>query len=649
MRKILHLSLQKKLLFAFAMILVIPTLIIGLLSYYSAKTQIETQQMASAKASMELLNANISSTIEPKLNDAQYFAQFFKQTSSEENLRTKLADYLAIHPEALIAYVGKADGKMIREPYYEYASTFDPRNRPWYEAAIASNGQPIITAPYISTSSGELVLTVAQQLQDRSGVFGIDISIETLKTIANQVNIGEQGYVTLLDTQKKYIAHHEMDSATEATESYIEKIYTNTNGQLEATEGFIYYLTNDITGWKLVGTMLPDEVRAAAAPILKINFSVLAVAFLIGGIFILFIIRSITKPILALRDTAVTVSEGDLTKHIEVKTNDEIGQLAEAFNTMKHRLRDVLYQVEDSTHAVHQAANILDASATQVIHATEQTSNAISEVAAIADEQMLRNEENTQSLTIVAQNVMGIAKDTHDVSALSHKAMTQAEIGSTSIHGAVSQMAQIEHSVTETDRTIRSLYDRTKEINSILDVIQEISNQTNLLALNASIEAARAGEHGKGFAVVADEVRKLAEDSKNSTEKINQLIQSIQAGTANSVQMMQDTLNDVNQGIVICNESAERFDQILVSMQQIVPTINQMSTTTQEIASRVQEVTVSAEQLTEKAHMNARSTEEVAASSEEILASMEEMAASAESLLTTANHLQQTMGHFKIK
>ncbi|WP_431027456.1 methyl-accepting chemotaxis protein [Lysinibacillus sp. LZ02] len=649
MKKLLHLGLRKKLLFAFAMILVIPTLIIGLLSYYSAKTQIETQQMASAKASMELLNANISSTLEPKLNDTQYFAQFFKKISSEEELRTKLSDYLAIHPEALITYVGTANGKMIREPYYEYTSTYDPRNRPWYEAAIASNGQPIITAPYISTSSGELVLTVAQQLQDGSGVFGIDISIETLKTIANQVKIGEQGYVTLLDTQKKYIAHHEMDSATEATESYIEKIYTNTNGQLEATEGLIYYLTNDITGWKLVGTMLPDEVSAAAAPILKINFSILAVSFMIGGIFILFIIRSITKPILALRDTAITVSEGDLTKHIEVTTNDEIGQLAEAFNTMKYRLRDILYQVEDSTHAVQQAAHILDASATQVIHATEQTSNAISEVAVIADEQMLRNEENTQSLTIVAQNVMAIAKNTHDVSALSQQAMTQAEIGSTSIHGAVSQMAQIEHSVTETDRTIRSLYDRTKEINSILDVIEEISNQTNLLALNASIEAARAGEHGKGFAVVADEVRKLAEDSKSSTEKISQLIKSIQAGTANSVQMMQETLNDVNQGIVISNESAERFDQILVSMQQIAPTINQISTTTQEIATRVQAVTLSAEQLTEKAHTNARSTEEVAASSEEIFASMEEMAASAESLLTTANHLQQTIAHFKIK
>ncbi|MEK4627447.1 methyl-accepting chemotaxis protein [Solibacillus sp. FSL R7-0682] len=641
-------SIKKRLIIAFAIILIIPTSIISLLSYNKAKEQIKTEQLSNAETSIHLLNENISALIDPKLYDANYLSSTLINKGATEQIHAILADYLATHPEALIAYVGTSEGKMIRQPYYEYDSSYDPRERPWYKQAISTN-EAIITTPYISSSSGDLVITIAQKLEDGSGVFGLDMSIETLKEIANTVTIGKNGYVTLLDGSKQYISKPNTESATEATESYIEKIFNKQSGILEDENELIAFITNEQTGWKIIGTMLEKEVSTAATPILNIIGIVVTISFILGSVMVYFIIRSITRPLRLLRSHALQLSEGDLSVKIEMDAKNEIGDLAKAFAVMQQNLKAVISKVDESVSLVHQASEILASSTSQVIQATEQTSNALSSITVLADEQLHSNALNATSLKSVVENVTSIAEHTNDVSGLTQEAMSQAEIGSATVHRSVKQMAQIQHSVDETDYTVRALYDRTKEINAILSVIQGIADQTNLLALNASIEAARAGEHGKGFAVVAEEVRKLAEDSKNSTAQINELIVTIQADTSKTVDMMRVTLTDVNEGIVISNESASRFDQILTSMQQITPKILDVSSTTQHIVHRIQEVTASAELLTEKAKENAQSTEEVAASSEEVLASMEEMAASAESLQTMSNDLQETISHFKMK
>lgn len=643
-----NLTIKNKLVIAFLSILIIPSIIIGALSYYTAKDQIKAEQLTSAETSIQLLNESITSLIDPKLNDANHFATSVDSKMDANLIHEKLAEYLAMHLEAQIAYIGTNKGEMIRQPYYEYDSSYDPRERPWYKQAIDSNSA-IITAPYISTSSGELVITIAQKLADGSGVYGVDISIEMLKELANNIKIGQHGFVTLLDETQTYISKPNTESATEATENYLHKIYSNENGLLEERNELVAFTTNKTTNWKILGTMLEDEVSEAATPILKIIGIVVAISLLIGSIIVFFIIRSITRPIIYLRDRAIQLGEGDLSVQINVSSNNEIGELATAFQLMQRNLQNVLIQIEDSSTLVRQASDTLNISTTQVIQATEQTSDAISTISILADEQMTSNAQNADSLQLVSQQVLSIADHTNDVSSLTQEAMAQAEVGSSTVQRSVSQMAQIQHSVDETDRTVRTLYDRTKEINAIVTAIQGIADQTNLLALNASIEAARAGEHGKGFAVVADEVRKLAEDSKNATAQISEVIKTIQADTAKTVEMMQTTLNDVTEGITVSNESAARFEQILTSMQQIAPTIADVSSTTQEIAARVQQVNASAEQLTGKAQENAHSTEEVAASSEEVLASMEEMAASAEALQSMSHSLKETISHFKVK
>lgn len=647
MSKFLKKSIKTKLSVTFLLILLIPSLVIGCFSYLTATDQIKNQQLSNAETSIKLLNENISTVIEPKLNDAAQLATTTSTLTETQAIRQKLAEYLTMHPEASITYVGLSNGEMIREPFYEYDSSYDPRERVWYKQAMASN-DTIVTAPYISSSSGELVITVAHKLANNAGVYGIDMSIEMLKGIANSVSIGEQGFITLLDEAQFYISKPDTESATPATESYLSDIYAEPNGLLEEKDELVAFTTNEATNWKVIGTMPKSEVNKAAFPIMTMNLIVIFASLVFGGIIIFFILRSILRPIQQLSAHAQQLRDGDLTTEITIHTKDEIGELALAFQDMQQNLKSVIRQVDDSSSLVHQAADALNTSSSQVIAATEQTSSATTEISVLAEAQMNGNQEAAASLQIVTKQIMSIAEHSNDVSSLTQEATAQAEIGASTIERSVKQMVQIEQSVQDTDVTVRALYDRTKEINSILTVIQGIAEQTNLLALNASIEAARAGEHGKGFAVVADEVRNLADDSKQATNQISRLVTTIQADTSKTVDRMNTTLADVSEGIRVSNESTVRFEQILTSMRQIAPTIADVSATTQEITARIQQVSATAEQLTVKAQGNVQATEEVATASEEVLASMEEMSASAESLSTMSQELKQTIYHFKL-
>src|SRR5690606_17940812 len=145
----------------------------------------------------------------------------------------------------------------------------------------------------------------------------------------------------------------------------------------------------------------------------------------------------------------------------------------------------------------------------------------------------------------VREGISHIAESSLKVSELAIHTMTQAEIGGQAVTDTVNQMSSIQSSVSESNRMISSLSERSTEVGTILNVITGIAEQTHLLSLNAASEAARAGEHGRGFAVVAGEVRKLAEQSQQSATGIFNIIQGIQQATESSVSIMAKVTEDV--------------------------------------------------------------------------------------------------------
>lgn len=648
-------NIRTKLISAFAVILIIPAISIGFLSYNSAKSAVESQIMGEATDNIGILNTTIDNTIGPKIHDIETLSGQITSSQYDGNespdLRSKLAQYADLHPEILSIYVGTEKGYFIQEPVINDTSTYDPRTRDWYKQSMEHKGEVQISKPYEDAAEDAMVVTISKTTKDNSGVISVDITLDMLDQLTQQVKIGEEGYAMLLDEDMNFISHPTSAAGTLVEETFYQKMYEQENGSFEydyqGDQKFMTFLTNELTGWKVGGSLYESEVGTAAAPILKTTMVVIVAALVIGVIIVYFVIRSVLSPISDLRNKAITISNGDLTEEIVIRSKDEIGQLGEAFRDMQASLKNLIGNIEKNTEFVAASSEQLTASAEQTTYATEHVAAAVQEVAANAENQMTSIEKNVQLIEQVREGISHIAESSLKVSELAIHTMTQAEIGGQAVTDTVNQMSSIQSSVSESNRMISSLSERSKEVGTILNVITGIAEQTNLLSLNAAIEAARAGEHGKGFAVVADEVRKLAEQSQQSAKEIFNIIQGIQQDTESSVSIMAKVTEDVKDGMAISNGAIEKFQQILVSTQEVTPQMDDISVTAQTVQTAILEVNDTANELENMAKSNASSSEEVAASTEEQLASMEEITASAKTLSNMAEELQELISSFK--
>ncbi|WP_281253835.1 methyl-accepting chemotaxis protein [Terribacillus aidingensis] len=559
---------------------------------------------------------------------------------------------MELRPELESVYLGTNDGLMIQSPNNVKDEDYDPRERPWYKKAMENQGKVIITAPYTSSSTKKMVVTIAKTTDDNSGVIAMNVDLNKLKDTVSEVNIGKHGFAVVLDENQNVIVHPNEESGSKAEGSYYDKQYKEDAGQFkyekdgEARE--LVFTTNETTGWKVSGIMSLSEISDATSPILVTGIVVIVISLLLGAFVIFSVIRSIIKPLNELKHTAEKVSEGDLTEKVDVKSNDELGLVSQAFNKMIDNLSDLIRKVEDESGHVAASSEELLASAEQTTSVTEQVASGVQQVASGAETQKKNVEENASALNEIAIGINKVAESVQYVTDLTAQAAEQAKDGGESVSKTVRQMDTIFESVTASNQKIHSLQERSKEIGSIVSVIVGIADQTNLLALNAAIEAASAGEHGKGFAVVANEVRKLAEQSQQSATQIERLIQDMQEDTQVSVSVMDEATKRVENGIAASNETTEKFQKIIQSVYEISPKMEDVAAISEQIAASIQEVTARAAELSSIAKESSSASEAMAESTEEQLASMEEIAAAANALSSMAEELQSSLRLFKL-
>lgn len=379
-----------------------------------------------------------------------------------------------------------------------------------------------------------------------------------------------------------------------------------------------------------------------------IMYTSLCVVFVLATVFFISLFLSIRQAIQLLVEGTTKVANGDLNVQLALNTKDEMSQVETAFNSMTVQLKELVEEITDSAQYVAASSEELNASAQEATASVEHVTSSVNDMMSKTNIQEESLQEGSQAMDEMVSAIERIAENCVRISSLTNETTDFAYEGNETVEKSLQQMNMIKQTVAQSSEKINELYKQSAEIDSILNVITAIADQTNLLALNAAIEAARAGEQGKGFAVVADEVRKLAEESRNSAAKIAELIRSIQIETTNSVQMMSNVTDNVEDGIKVTEETAYKFNRIVSSMQTLNPQMVEISTTATEFTTQAEQVAAAMQNLLLMARETAETSQSIATSSEEQLAIMQEVSTAANTLSETADSLQNLTAKFNI-
>lgn len=641
---------------AFIAILIIPSFIVGVSSYNKAKTDLNDTILQSAKDNISILDKIVDDELENKHIDVTHFAKVLTQGDYNpeqlQNVQSKFDQYIQLHPEIETIYTASSNNQFIHAPVGKIPEGFKPLESSWYKDAVKANGEIIVSSPYKSKSTGNMVIAIAKQNADKSGVIGVDLNITDIVKTSKMIKIGKQGFVSIVSQDKTIVVHPSLKPGEKLEKTLADELYKTEDGvitySLNGEDRNISFKTNKKTGWKIAGVMPTKEIEEATNPIFYKTLTIIGASLLLGGIVILFILRSIINPLRQLVISAQRISQGDLTEKIDIRSKDELGQLGGSFNTMAESLHTIISQINTSAGHVAASSEELTASVEQASVATEQITKEMEEISNSAEIQNNEVESGAELIGEVTRNIQYVAENASEVSASSIYTKQKANEGEQLVEQTVTQMQSIHHSVSQSDNVIKLLDKKSQQIGSILEAIQNIAEQTNLLALNAAIEAARAGEQGRGFAIVADEVRKLAEQSSDSSMEIGSLIKEIQADVHETVKAMNEVGVEVQSGIKVANDTKQSFYEISKSANDIVSKVHGMVELSNKMTTDAMKVDTSIDQISIAVKENSSSMQTIAGSSEEQHASMEEINSSAIQLAQMAEELQELIGGFKI-
>ncbi|WP_378955273.1 methyl-accepting chemotaxis protein [Pelosinus sp. sgz500959] len=393
--------------------------------------------------------------------------------------------------------------------------------------------------------------------------------------------------------------------------------------------------------------LIKDSI--ARANNVMMSSTVISLFVLLFGITIAIILTNmIRRPVIALTEVAKQYAQGDLRSHVEVKTSDEIGELADSLRTMHTSFVDMISNIRSASEQLAATSEEMAASTEEVTATSGEISDNMRNLAIEAEtgnQSMLDASQALVQLSSLIQIAKAKAEHTCENS---EQTLSAAENGRLKVDESVSKMDHIKDQAEKSSQIIGELNEYSQQISHITDTITNLAKQTNLLALNAAIEAARAGEHGRGFAVVAEEVRKLAEQSDQGAQEITSLVKMVTEKTNVAVYAMAQNVLEVEHGVSTANEAGLALDRILQAVKQTTAEAQEIGhLTSEEVASSEQIVKV-IDQLATVIETVATHGEEVSASAEEQSAAMQTVAASAEQTSAMAHQLKNSVEKFMI-
>lgn len=525
------------------------------------------------------------------------------------------------YPHYLCVFMGTKWGGYTSTCDKALSGGYDPRKRPWYEAAAKTPDIQVITDAYRSTV-GDTVICLSQSVSsfqhEQIGVVSIEVSLKTLSDMLNNLTIGKTGYIMIVQNDGTILANpknaafnfQKIADIPDFAGFNISQSGSSTvmlNNQKWRTE----IRTISDVNWKVIAFMQESEVLSeyyrALRSIFVIGMVLLVIFLTIAFIMALYIV----KPLNTAMSTLENIGDGDLTVRLSVHGNDEITDIAEHFN-------ETVTKIGAAIHSVGVNSGIMEEIGNDLASNMAQTASAVHEINANIDGVKQQALTQAASVTEMAATIEEIV---HTIQQLNTSIETQASSvaqSSSLVEEMVANIASIGQTLGKADQAIRSLTTATgdgkatlitsntvtqkiaEESGSLMEassVIQHIASQTNLLAMNAAIEAAHAGEAGKGFAVVADEIRKLSEDSAMQGKAITTTLKTL-SGEIETLSASSKTAEDkFNAIFTLANQVKEMSASLTAAMgeqeqgsREVLTAIKNINTVTTKVQSGSEEM-----------------------------------------------------------
>ncbi|MAG75908.1 MAG: chemotaxis protein [Colwelliaceae bacterium] len=548
-----------------AVLLVLALSILTIRNYNAVKHEVHQNLSHGITEIATSVSGNIANWLNGKLSIVKSIAQSTDANADEDRI-FDIVVQADTSGDFKNAYVGvEATGQFILDdPSIQLPPTFDARQRPWY-SQVKKERLASFTQPYVDVTINQLLISAVAPIEKNGqfiGVAGGDILLDEIANIINDIEFLGLGYAYLVTDEGKILSHPDSQYVDKTTRDLLGFSPALTSEFIDVDESnqivsFIPVKGISSVNWYL-GVVLDQD--KAYAPLAEARNDALIfglISVILTIVLLNVVLTQLLRPVNQLSDAIKDISEGegDLTKRLEVNSQDEIGELSRHFNGFIDTIHQSMIQVQSVSELLNMHIGQVRDSATNGIEMAEQ--------------QLACGTHVSASVTELTSSAREISANAATASGLTSSMQEHSQASVEVLGDNIESIDKLKGIMVESSVEIEKLSEETQNIGNILDVIKGVSAQTNLLALNAAIEAARAGEAGRGFSVVADEVRQLAQRTQDATQEIESMIENLQQGSETVVASMTENQRNSETSVELAHLAGDKMQQVIAALGDV--------------------------------------------------------------------------------